>query len=285
MRLITGFQEIIEMYDVFLLDQWGVIHDGENLLPGAQDMFEKLHAHNKDVVLISNSGKRSTDSHGRLKSLNIPRSHYVDVITSGETVWQAFTEMKDPFYQTLGSNYYIYTWPEDGDRAIVEGLGLTEVEGLEQADFILFAGVDRPSLKAYEDDLKKACDLGLPMICANPDLVSLTPDGRKQLCPGTMAHAFEDMGGTVRWHGKPQAEIYQACLKQISFADQKKILCVGDSLQHDIAGANNAGMDSAFILSGIHGDAIEMTNPMKDIEKLCLSYNQTPTWSVENFDW
>lgn len=283
MKIISGIQNIIDKYDIFLLDQWGVIHDGENLLPGARHMFERLAEAQKDVVLISNSGKRSSDSHGRLRKMKIPREHYLDVITSGETVWRSLNARKDNFYQNLGKKFFMYAW--DNNREIVGELDFQEVQKLDEAEFILCAGVDRLNLAAYQDDFKRGVALGLPLICANPDFVTLTPDGTKMMCPGALAQAYEDLGGLVRWHGKPQADIYETCLSIIKDSAQKKAICVGDSIKHDILGARKTGLDSLFIWSGIHHDQVEPSQAQSSILSLTEELGAVPTFSMKDFQW
>ena len=74
------------------------------------------------------------------------------------------------------------------------------------------------------------------MVCANPDLVVMH-GARLALCAGALAQWYEEMGGQVRWHGKPYRSVYDSCTALLGIADQPRILAVGDSLRTDIAGA------------------------------------------------
>jgi ribonucleotide monophosphatase NagD (HAD superfamily) len=78
------------------------------------------------------------------------------------------------------------------------------------------------------------------MVCANPDLVVMH-QGRRMFCAGALAQRYEALGGRVRWHGKPFLSVYTTCFTL---------------LRTDIAGANNAGIDSLFVTSGIHADEL-----------------------------
>ena len=102
-------------------------------------------------------------------------------------------------------------------------------------------------LRYYEQSLMR----DLPMICANPDLVVMH-GAKLALCAGALAKWYEDKGGKVRWHGKPYRSVYDSCLALLGVADRSRILAVGDSLRTDIAGADAAGLDSLFVVGGIH---------------------------------
>ena len=86
------------------------------------------------------------------------------------------------------------------------------------------------------------------------------------------------MGGVVHWHGKPQKEIYTMCKELVGGWDNA--VAVGDSLEHDIAGANSAGIDSLLITSGIHAKAI---SDEKSIDNLCHEYSVNPSFYVDWF--
>ena len=58
-RFVSGIAALIPDYDGFILDQWGVLHDGVKPYPGAIDCLRQLRAAGKQVVILSNSGKRN----------------------------------------------------------------------------------------------------------------------------------------------------------------------------------------------------------------------------------
>ena len=123
----------------------------------------------------------------------------------------------------------------------------------EEADFILNTGPAEweDTLEDYAPLLDAACRRGLPMVCANPDLVVIH-DGKPALCAGALAEEYERLGGRVRWHGKPYPSVYDSCLGLLGISDKRRILAIGDSLRTDIAGAAGAGIDSLLIAGGVH---------------------------------
>lgn len=281
-RMLEGVGAIAEGFDLFLLDQWGVIHNGDKAHPGAVAAMERLRDEGRTVVIVSNSGKRSVESYHRLDGVGVDRALYLDVVTSGETVHRCLATRPDPFYRSLGRRALVLAW--DDDRGVIEGTGVEETAALDEAEFVLCAGTDRQNLDEYTPVLSQALARGLPMVCANPDRISVAPDGSLKLCPGAVAEAYEAMGGTVRWHGKPTREIYEWCGRIAGGLD--RAIGIGDSLLHDIAGAWNAGVPSMLITGGIHGHELPRPASAADVSHLAASYGvRPPEFAAELFRW
>ena len=127
--------------------------------------------------------------------------------------------------------------------------------------------------------------MNLLMFCANPDFVTIEKNNDKNMyCMGTIADLYDHMGGRVVILGKPSKEIYKASCKKIENFNKSKIVAIGDSLDHDILGANNFNIDSVLISSGIHKDLFVNgpqigLNDMKNRKK----WNFSPTFVCENF--
>ena len=121
---------------------------------------------------------------------------------------------------------------------------------------MLFTGPndDAWGLAQHEGLLAASRARDLRGVCANPDR-EVIRGTQRLICAGALAEAYEARGGEVRWHGKPHAPIYALALERLGRPDRARVLCVGDGLHTDIAGAAAAGLDSAFIPGGIHGAA------------------------------
>jgi HAD superfamily hydrolase (TIGR01459 family) len=255
-RLIEGVRDLAPHYNGFILDLWGVIHDGVAPVPGALDCLQSLLAAEKRIVLLSNAPRRADDVVRRITALGVPAGLYHAVMSSGEEAWQHLKHRVDPFYTALGRRCLHIG--SERDMEIREGLDLEYVDA-EEAQFILNTGPagwdDR--IEDYEPLLRRALDRKLPMVCANPDLV-VQRGATLHLCAGALAKWYEEAGGCVRWHGKPFRSVYDACLALLGIADRSRILAVGDSLRTDIAGATGAGIDSLLIAGGIHAEEFGM---------------------------
>jgi HAD superfamily hydrolase (TIGR01459 family) len=251
LREVHGVREIAADYDGFVLDLWGVVHDGVKPYPGVLDCMAKLLAEGKRVVLLSNAPRRAYDVVNRITAIGVPQGLYHAVMSSGEEAWHHLNQRDDPFYADLGQNCLHIC--SDRDLEIRVGLDLAYVESAEGADFILNtgpAGWD-DTIEDYAGVLAASRQRGLKMVCANPDL-TVMHGAKLALCAGALAVHYEKLGGTVRWHGKPHRPVYESCFELLGIADRTRILAIGDSLRTDITGANGAGIDSLLIASGLH---------------------------------
>ncbi|MGB8842170.1 MAG: TIGR01459 family HAD-type hydrolase [Aliidongia sp.] len=253
--LIDGSAAIAARYDGFVLDVWGVLHNGVAPYPGVVEALRHLHVLGKRVALLSNAPMRADKVAARVERIGIPRDLFQSVVTSGEEVWQNLVSRTDPFYAALG-RHCLFLGPPRHD-GMLDGLDLVPVPSAGEADFILNTGPDDldDSATLYRAALETAAARGLPMVCANADLHVMV-GGDRIACAGMMATVYEAMGGTVRWHGKPHDSVYAACLAQLGIADRSRILCVGDSLRTDIAGAQAAGLDAMLVGGGIHAEEL-----------------------------
>lgn len=287
MTIIEGLSEVADRYALFLVDQWGVLHDGQSPHDGAIGALLALRAIGKKIVILSNSSKRISVTLPRMADMGFGPDCYDHCVTSGDEVWQALNARSEPFYAALGRCCFFFSW--DGDTSMLDGLDLTGTGDIEEADFILNAGMQSGTvnLDAYEPVLHRAVARGLPMICANPDFVSVAPDGSLNICPGATARRYEEIGGNVDYRGKPHAPVYERCFLHEPGA--RPVLAIGDSLYHDIGGANGACIDSLFVASGIHG-ADAGINVAGALDPNCLSAlyvkeGQTPTYAMTRFRW
>lgn len=285
---VTGVSTFADRYRGFLLDQWGVLHDGARPYPGAQDCLARMRDLGKPVIILSNSGRSGAQNEEVLTGMGFPRAHYERVVSAGDDAREAIAAGIEPFYRDLGRRCLLLS--RDGDRHLAGHLGLELVEQPEAADFVLLMGMDsqRQSLAGWRPLLERARACGLPMICGNPDLHRTRGDGSLEEAPGIVAQAYAALGGVVRYHGKPEPGIYRSCLRQLGLAPSD-ILCIGDSLAHDIAGARGAGLDSAFIAGGIHRGELAWPDSENVDPASCLALFKRhalyPDYALAHFHW
>ncbi len=253
MRRLPGFAPLAAAYDGFILDLWGVIHDGVAPYPGAAECLAALRAAGKRVVLLSNAPRRAGAVEEQLRAMGIAASEYDGVMTSGEATYLMLRDRPDPWYQALGRTVF-HLGPER-DRNVLHGLDLRICDTPDGAGFMLNTGPDDhlspTDPAAYDDVLQDCAARGLPMICANPDL-EVIRGGVRVVCAGTLAVRYLAMGGTVRSLGKPDPAIYAPVLAMLE-VPRSRVLAVGDALRTDIAGAAAVGVDACWVLGGLHG--------------------------------
>ncbi|MDC0861290.1 TIGR01459 family HAD-type hydrolase [Alphaproteobacteria bacterium] len=254
MKKIISIKSICDQYDYFLFDQWGVLHNGLNVFEDAKNCLENLKSIGKKNILISNSSKLTEHSIQNLNNLGINSKLYDYSITSGQIAFDSFT--KDIF-----NIYGDKCFPMSLSNEKIKMFKLKSVKNIKNANFSLIADIAPGStLFDFTDDLKIMMQLKIPLVCTNPDF-QVDDKGTLEMCGGTIAQLFEDMGGTVYRYGKPYDPIYENVINYLSIRSPKKVLAIGDSFNHDILGAMNQGFDSLFIENGIH------RSDVKDLDK------------------
>lgn len=268
MRLISGISEVAANYDVILLDQFGVIHDGQKVYKAAVDAVSKLHEAGLKIVILSNSSREASHALEKINSMGVPQEHIYGVVTSGEL---ALAEVSEYMRLNPKSRALHFNWKTRSGVVGLEKHGIRHVSGFTREkngirlpgiadfDFILAHGTEGFSVANGDvisvplEELRALCrEVGerrpdVKFFCANPDLV--TVDGPElRIMPGTLAADFEEMGGKAIRLGKPGLIAYEAARKLAA----GRMLAVGDSVGHDLLGAVRAGVDCLYIAGGIN---------------------------------
>ena len=236
------------------------------------------------MVLISNSPRPSVPVLRQLAEVGVPESTYDDVVTSGDMTRQVLIERKGiPFFH-LG--------PER-DKSIFEGLDVKIVD-LEDSEFVLCSGLYDDLTETPEDYLElfaRFRSRDLTMVCANPDM-QVERGNRLIYCAGALAAEYEKLGGEVLYTGKPHRPIYDMAVDQIEHAKgsevpRERILCIGDSVKTDIAGATDAGMDALFVASALHIEGANDEKPLSEATLAALFSGRTirPVAAQKSLKW
>jgi HAD superfamily hydrolase (TIGR01459 family) len=288
MRFLTGFASIADEYDGFVLDLWGVIHDGVNAFPHAVDCLAQLHRAGKKTLLLSNVPRPNEAVRTMMRRMGIEDALYTDILTSGEAVRRALQSPPDVWWAALGQRVY-HLGPER-DKPVLEGLPLITVATPAEADFVLNTGPDdhrNPSdMNEFEPTLQECAEHRLPMICGNPDLIVIR-GGVRVLCAGSLALRYQELGGDVRSIGKPDPAIYQPVLAQLNMP-KDRVLAVGDSLRTDIAGAASVGLATCWVLDGLHGEALRAPDGSYDPGEVAAEARAAglePVAAMARFAW
>ena len=282
MEHLTGLAPLAPRFDGFIVDLWGVVHDGTSPYPGAVDCLARLQRAGKRVVLLSNAPRIAAVAQAAMRAMGIGDDLYNGIVTSGEATRDLLTRRADPFFAALGRKLYHLGPARDGN--VFAGLDYTPVATPEEADFVLNTGPDETAgmldLPAYEDILRACRARDLPMVCANPDL-EVIRDGAAVLCAGALAQRYEALGGKVSWIGKPDPAIYQPTLAMLG-CPPETVLAIGDALRTDIAGAKAAGLASCWVIGGIHSALLG--NPQA-IEEAAAGEGVTPVAAIPALCW
>ncbi|ADZ71858.1 TIGR01459 family HAD-type hydrolase [Polymorphum gilvum] len=248
--LVSGLGALAPDYSGILCDVWGVLHNGVTAFPDAHGALQRFREEaGGAVILITNAPRPAAPIHDQLAGFGVTRAAYDDVVTSGDVTRHLLIENLDRKVVHMG--------PER-DMPLYEGLDIA-LTGDDAAELISCTGLiddERETPDDYRDRLTRLAARGLPMICANPDIV-VERGERLIWCAGALARLYEDLGGTVTILGKPHKPIYSAALARLqdiqgAAFDRNRVLAIGDGLPTDIRGAVSQDLDVLFITAGIH---------------------------------
>lgn len=258
--MIESVDEISGRYDGYLVDQWGVLHDGENVFPTALSALSRLKAAGKRVIILSNSGRSGHENMQSMQEMGISPDLYERVLSAGDDALDALIGERDAAYRGWGRRIWLFA--RDRDRPDLLDHGYELAATIAEADFLFVQSM--PALPApppaWVDQLREARNHSLPLICANPDLTRVKGAGEVVAAPGMLAELYSEMGGQSHYHGKPWPRIYRTALKLLGLPPHR-VLAIGDSLVHDMRGARGAGIDSLFVVNGVHRERIDLSRP------------------------
>ena len=264
-----GLSSIVDNYQLFYIDLWGVIHNGVKLHDEAINVLKQISKKNKDYVLLTNAPRPKSSVKVFLEKLGMEKEISDHVFTSGEA---ALNYLKKNFFD---KNFFHIGPPRDFD--LFKDFKNNKLINIEKSDYLLCTGLfddHDKDLIFYKNLLEK--HLKKKMICTNPDLI-VDRGTTREFCAGSVAMVFEKMGGEVVYFGKPYPEVYNQSIDNKG----KKILCIGDNLNTDIKGANLLNYDSLIISNGIHKLEIKE----KGIEKIVRSYEAICNYIQSELKW
>ncbi|GLQ05634.1 TIGR01459 family HAD-type hydrolase [Sneathiella chinensis] len=288
-QIATGLSSFADKYEAFILDLWGVVHDGTKPYPGALDCMAKLREGGRPLLLLSNAPRTNDFVSEFLVSIGVPEDSYDHLLTSGDMTHYILKDGTHEFLQGRGKNFYQIG--AEKDRGVDAGLDYTRVYELDEADFIVCTGLVNDDVETpdeYRELLIRAAGLDLPMFCANPDLTVMKGD-KILYCAGALAALFEELGGKVELFGKPYPWAYKLAMEQLGVTDPSKILAVGDSMRTDIKGATGMGMHNVLVSGGIHAEEWGLApgeRPTEgQVEDVSEAHGFKPTYVVGHMTW
>jgi HAD superfamily hydrolase (TIGR01459 family) len=247
--VIEQIKELGSRYSAWLVDIWGVMHNGRRAFPDAVEATRAFRKQGGIVVLLSNSPRPSPSVQEQLRHLGVPDAAYDATVTSGDLT-------RHELRKHAGATVY-HLGPER-DRPIFHGLPV-KLGPPEEASLVVCSGLfddETETPDDYVEPLRRLAARKLPMICANPDHLVERGD-RLVYCAGALAALYEREGGSVLYAGKPYAPIYLLALETVAKlaghdVPRSEVLAIGDGVNTDIAGAAALGIGSVFVASGLH---------------------------------
>ena len=264
-----GLSSIVDKYQLFYVDLWGVVHNGIYLHEEAIKTLQEISKKKKDYILLTNAPRPNNVVKSFLEKLGMEKEIRDHVFTSGEA---ALLYLKK---NLVGKNFFHVGPPRDFD--LFKDFEKLKINNIKNSEYILCTGLFEnhdEDLRYYKDLFEK--NIEKKMICTNPDLI-VDRGNVREFCAGSIAMVFEKMGGEVVYFGKPYPEVYNQSIDN----KNKRVLSIGDNLNTDIKGANLLNYDSLLISNGIHKKEIKE----KGIEKVAKSYEAICNYIQSDLKW
>ncbi len=249
LQLLEHLADIAPRYDALICDVWGVLHNGAKAHLPACTALKAFRERHGRVILLSNAPRPPSDLEIQFERLGVPLDCYDTIVTSGGAAREDLVRRA-----ARGGLAMLHLGPER-DRGLYEGIDI-ELADLAHAEIVLCTGPYDDEVEGpddYKEILAAFKARELTMLCANPDYV-VQRGGKLVYCAGSLAQAYQKIGGDVVYYGKPHLPIYDHVRAVAGGA--RRFLAIGDGLATDIKGANAAGLDCLFVADGIHGEDV-----------------------------
>ncbi len=288
MEILDGIAPLAGRYDGFVLDLWGVVHDGRQPYPGVPEALSELKKRGKKVAFLTNAPRRAWAVQRLLDGMGLDRALYDGIVSSGEIAWRMMARRDHPFLAGLRGRRAFHIGPER-DLSVAEEGAAELVPDPADADFVLNTGPDpeRGSVDAgnYRPALEAAFAHRLPMLCVNPDRHVMVA-GERLICAGALADIYLALGGAVLEVGKPDPAVYDPVLELLGLSDRRRrVLAVGDTPHTDLAGAQAAGLDALWALTGLAAYAHGDSPTAERLREAALAEGVDPVAAVRGLRW
>ena len=288
--IISSLSEFSSNFDAFIIDLWGVIHDGVTLYPKVIDCLQKIHKTGKPYAMLTNAPRRAEAVRAGMNQMGVPEYLCPIIMSSGEATRLGLEEMREEWFLGVRKTY-LHIGPARDD-GLLDNLEFEMVNTVGHAGLIVNTGPwgDEETVSDYEHILKEGANAKVKMVCANPDL-EVIRGGRRIICAGALAKRYEQLGGDVLYYGKPHQPIYDSCLHKMGSPDLNRVLAIGDSLQTDILGAKNLKIKSLLVIGGIHGEEFGLaagdisTDAGRHIANVCAKKGVCPDVAIHHLCW
>ena len=270
-EIIRSLADLTGRYDAVFCDLWGCLHNGKAAFPAAIAALQGFRVTGGKVVLLTNAPRPKSSVINQLDGLGVPRDAYDLVVTSGDAAQMGMlsgavgrrvhhigAEKDEPFFTDFAEDLAAFA----ATQPPIQRVALKDAEGIVCTGL---ADDQTETPDDYRAALLLGKTLGLPMLCANPDIVVDMGD-KRLYCAGALAQAYEEMGGTALYFGKPHPPIYDLArrrLGEVSGLSDPQILCIGDGINTDVQGGMSEGLDTLFITGGLEAEQFgaDVENP------------------------
>lgn len=261
---------LLDQYDVFVFDAFGVLNVGEQTIPGAVACLQTLQAAHKEFFVLTNGASLTqTEALKRLQRLGFDL-HQEQIISSRHVL------RADLAQWPAGMRWGAMLPPRATISDLPEGLMLPDDPNFLSADGFLFMSSEGWTPQWQTDWVGALRQSPRPVLLGNPDLAA-PYEGYHAPTPGyyCLYDLPVELRALVKGYGKPFGNAFELLKQHIARQHTDplppKVLMVGDTLHTDILGGANAGFDTALVTG--HG-----AHKGLDIQHCMAASGIVPTW-------
>lgn len=229
-----------------ILDMDGVLWRGDQPLADLEEIFFQLKEMDLRVMAVTNNSTKTPTAYlERLSRFGVDLEAW-QVLNSSEA---AAKYLKGRFPE--GGPVYVVG--ENGLYQALQEKGFyhqSEIGDEEDSILAVVAGMDRELTYRKIERAAELIRSGILFMGTNPDKTYPTPEGFSPGA-GVVLKAIETASGVKPLiMGKPRSEIFQAALDRLGCSPEE-VLMIGDRLETDIQGAQQAGCRTGLVFSGV----------------------------------
>lgn len=226
----------------FLIDLDGVLHRGQERLPGAVEFIDALLAAGAPFLVMTNNATSTPDQvASRLQRMGIA--------VGRERVYSSALATAGWLLQRFPAGSRVLPVGEAGLREALQEAGFALVDRHQDAQAVV-AGLDRAITYARLAEAALAINAGCPFIATNPDRSIPTERGIEPGAGAIQALLEAATGVAPLVIGKPQTAFFELALARLASPPEEAVM-VGDRYDTDILGGQRAGVRTAAVLTGI----------------------------------
>lgn len=252
-------EAIFDHYDAVFFDAYGVLVDGIDALPNAEQLVNIMNASAMNYFIVTNDASKSIESLSNKFQSQGMRIPVERIVNSGSLISGYYRD------EGLVGRPTLVLGTKDS-RTYVSGscAKILSLDSNSEPDVILFT---HSSPYDWESTLKHLLNLvskrfkqkkPVRMVLPNTDFIY--QDGKADFGMGAAAFVETLEEALMRLHGKhevlraaklgkPHPPIFTEAIRR---AGSNNVIMIGDQLETDILGANNVGLDSAVVTTGIN---------------------------------
>lgn len=242
-RWVDNLGDLIDEFDVFVLDGFGVLNVGAEVIPGAVEQVIALKNAGKSIKVLTNGATMPVEKTvAKYQTWGLPLK-LDDVVSSRDALTRALGEFgTDTNWGVAASGV-----SEINQLAAQTQLLEDDPEVYRQVEGFIFL-----STSEWTDSRQVLLQLALtenprPVLVGNPDLVAPHPGGMS-LEPGYFAHQLADTGVCEPvFFGKPFSNAFEIVAQKIFGVSSHRVAMVGDTLHTDILGGSGFGWRTVLI--------------------------------------